>query len=72
MKSSLVSFAADDSVPELREHELPMAHLAYGIIAFSVFLLLLGILWSFRNTAGKPRSPRSSGPSNSSGRGSGH
>ncbi|MBO1765245.1 MULTISPECIES: hypothetical protein [Allobranchiibius] len=56
MKSSLVSFATDDSVPALKEHELPMAHLAYGAIAFCVFLALLAVLWSFRNTAGKPRS----------------
>lgn len=55
MKSSLVSFVTDDSVPALHEHELPMAHLAYGGIAFGVFLLMLALLWSFRNTAAKPR-----------------
>ncbi|WP_207555718.1 hypothetical protein [Intrasporangium flavum] len=33
--------------------ELPMPVIAYFIIAFSVFLLLLGITWSFRNTAYK-------------------
>lgn len=55
MKSSLVSFVADNSVPPLTKHELPMAHLAYGGIAFGVFLLMLALLWSFRNTAAKPR-----------------
>ena len=57
MKSSLVSFVTDDSVPALKEHRLPMSHIAYGVIAFSVFLLLLAVLWSFRNTAGRTRPP---------------
>ncbi len=33
--------------------ELPMAPIAYFIIAFSLFLLALGVTWSFRNTAHK-------------------
>lgn len=33
--------------------ELPMAPIAYFIIAFSLFLLLLAVTWSFRNTAHK-------------------
>jgi hypothetical protein len=38
-------------VPKLEENHLPMPHILYGLIAFAVFLLLLGILWTFRNTA---------------------
>ena len=56
MKSALVSFVTDDSVPELVETHLPMPHIMYGIIALGVFLAMLGLLWSFRNTAGRPRS----------------
>ncbi len=33
--------------------ELPMAPIAYFIIAFSLFLLALAVTWSFRNTAHK-------------------
>lgn len=55
MKSALVSFVTDDSVPKLEETNLPMPHIMYGIIALGVFLALLGLLWSFRNTAGRPR-----------------
>ncbi|HEV7172301.1 hypothetical protein [Pedococcus sp.] len=32
---------------------LPMPPLAYGALAFIGFLLLLGVLWSFRGTAAK-------------------
>jgi len=55
MTSSLVKFAPDSSVPKLEENHLPMPHWTYGIIAFCVFLLLLGILWTFRNTAADQR-----------------
>lgn len=51
MTSSLVQLAADSSVPKLEENHLPMPHWMYGGIAMLVFLLLLGILWTFRNTA---------------------
>ncbi len=63
MKSALVSFVTDNSVPKLEESHLPMPHIAYGVIAFGVFLVLLGVLWSFRNTAGRlrPQSGRKSG-----------
>ena len=42
-------------VLEGEEHArtLPMPAVAYGIVAFAVFLLALGVLWSFRNTAAK-------------------
>ena len=33
--------------------ELPMPVIAYFIIAFVSFIVLLGITWSFRNTAAK-------------------
>lgn len=33
--------------------ELPMAPIVYFIIAFSLFLMLLALTWSFRNTAHK-------------------
>lgn len=55
MRSSLVQIATDSSVPELKEHHLPMPHWMYGGIAMLVFLLLLGILWTFRNTAAAHR-----------------
>ena len=55
MRSSLVQLAADSSVPKLEENHLPMPHWMYGGIAMLVFLLLLGILWTFRNTAANQR-----------------
>lgn len=33
--------------------DLPMAPIAYFIIAFAIFVVLLGVTWSFRNTAHK-------------------
>ena len=38
-------------------HELPMPPWAFGVIAFGCFLVLLGVLWSFRNTAAKYDKP---------------
>jgi hypothetical protein len=40
--------------------ELPMPVIAYFVIAFVTFLVLLGITWSFRNTAAKVGQPRRS------------
>jgi hypothetical protein len=37
--------------------ELPMPAWAFGAIAFASFLVLLGVLWSFRNTAAKYDTP---------------
>ena len=37
--------------------ELPMPAWVYGVIAFGSFLLLLGVLWSFRNTAARYDKP---------------
>ena len=33
--------------------EMPMPPWAFGAIAFGCFIVLLGVLWSFRNTAAK-------------------
>jgi len=41
--------------------ELPMPAWAFGVIAFSCFLVLLAALWSFRNTAAKYDSPARAG-----------
>lgn len=51
MTSSLIKIASAAEVPELKEHHLPLPHWLYGVIAFVVFMALLGLLWSFRNTA---------------------
>ena len=37
--------------------ELPMPAWAYGAIAFGCFVVLLGVLWSFRHTAAKYDTP---------------
>jgi hypothetical protein len=46
---SLVSFVKAEEVVR----ELPMAPWVYGALAFAGFLLLLAVLWSFRNTGAK-------------------
>ena len=51
MSSSLISFAAEGG--EHGGRELPMPPIGYGLVAISFFLVLLAILWSFRNTAAK-------------------
>ena len=38
---------------EEQHGSLPMPPVAYGIIAFIAFLIGLGVLWTFRNTAAK-------------------
>ncbi|MCE1178543.1 MAG: hypothetical protein LWW86_05865 [Micrococcales bacterium] len=48
MSTSVLTFAASE---ELRE--LPMPPWLFGVVAGVVFLLALGFLWSFRNTAAK-------------------
>lgn len=37
--------------------QLPMPAWAYGAIAFGSFVVLLGVLWSFRNTAARHDKP---------------
>jgi hypothetical protein len=53
--------------------ELPMPAWAFGAIALASFLVLLGVLWTFRNTAAKYDTPvraehaRGSGPGDAPG-----
>jgi len=37
--------------------ELPMPSWAFGLIALACFLALLGVLWTFRNTAARYDKP---------------
>ncbi len=58
MTSSLVALnVMNAAVPKLHENELPLPHFLYGIIAFCIFLALLGVVWSFRNTARRMTDP---------------
>jgi hypothetical protein len=41
--------------------ELPMPPWAFGVIAFGCFMVLLGVLWSFRHTAAKYDTPARAG-----------
>jgi len=41
----------------LTPRQLPMPDWSYGVIAFASFLVLLGVLWSYRNTAAKYDTP---------------
>jgi hypothetical protein len=41
----------------LTVRELPMPPWTYGAIAFASFLVLLGVLWTFRNTAARYDTP---------------
>jgi hypothetical protein len=41
--------------------ELPMPVIAYFFIVFALFLVLLGITWTFRNTAHKVQPRRTTG-----------
>jgi len=51
---SFTSAAATLATAETAKlRELPMPTWAYGAIALASFFALLGVLWSFRNTAAK-------------------
>jgi hypothetical protein len=50
---SLLSSPTTLAAAETGGRHLPMAPLAFGLIAISLFLLALAFLWSFRNTAAK-------------------
>ncbi len=52
--ASVLTAAAEET-----HRELPMPPTAYGILALVAFGLLLGVLWTFRGTAQKVRSPQS-------------
>ena len=54
---SFTSPAAALATAETVVRELPMPPWAFGVIAFGSFLVLLGVLWSFRNTAAKHDRP---------------
>ncbi len=47
--------------------ELPMPVIVYFLIVFAIFLVLLGITWTFRNTAYKVRRPAAQPPRHPSG-----
>ena len=51
--STVATLATTDTVVR----ELPMPPWAFGVIAFGCFLVLLGVLWSFRNTAARYDKP---------------
>ena len=51
--SFMPSVAALATAGTEKVHALPMSPYAFGAIAFASFLVLLGLLWSFRNTAAK-------------------
>ena len=53
MTSSLVKLTADSNVFNLEERYLPMPHWLYAVIVLCVFIALLGVVWSFRNSATK-------------------
>lgn len=53
--TSAVTSLATAETETLRE--LPMPAWVFGVVAFGSFLLLLGVLWSFRNTASKYDTP---------------
>ncbi|NMM24638.1 MAG: hypothetical protein HHJ11_14325 [Phycicoccus sp.] len=53
----LTSTVATLATAETVVRELPMPPWAFGVIAFGCFLVLLGVLWSFRNTAAKYDKP---------------
>ncbi|HET8989191.1 MAG TPA: hypothetical protein VFN43_11805 [Humibacillus sp.] len=55
MSAQVIALVAET---EEAARELPMPVIAYFIIAFSLFVVLLAITWSFRNTAAKLGSPR--------------
>ena len=57
---SFTSAAATLATAETAKlRELPMPAWAYGAIALASFVVLLGVLWSFRNTAAKYDKPDS-------------
>ncbi len=55
MSSSIVAgvLAAAGEAPELTEIDLPVPPLAYGLLAMALFLVLLGITYSFKNVAAR-------------------
>ena len=58
--TSSASALANAETAGLRE--LPMPTWAFGVIAFASFVALLGVLWSFRNTAARHDKPGPGAP----------
>jgi hypothetical protein len=54
---SLMPIAATLATAGTVTRELPMPPWVFGATAFASFLVLLGVLWSFRNTAAKYDTP---------------
>jgi NADH:ubiquinone oxidoreductase subunit 6 (subunit J) len=54
---SFMPAIASLATAEEKLRQLPMAAWVYGVIAFACFVVLLGVLWSFRNTAAKYDKP---------------
>jgi hypothetical protein len=50
-----------------KTRELPMPPWAFGVLAFACFVVLLGVLWSFRHTAAKYDTPAGAGHGDSYG-----
>ena len=53
----ITSTVATLATAETVVREMPMPPWAFGAIAFGCFIVLLGVLWSFRNTAAKYDKP---------------
>ena len=49
MRSTLVSFAGGHDVV----NPLPMHPVMFGVIAFVVLMLLLAVVWAFRNVSNR-------------------
>jgi len=64
---SFTPTAAAPATAETALRELPMPPWAYGVIAFVSLLLLLVVLWTFRNTAAKYDTPGGGGHGDSPG-----
>jgi hypothetical protein len=48
---SLVQLLAEGTAEQV--HEIPMSAEAFGALAIVVFVALLGLTWTFRNTSNK-------------------
>lgn len=53
MPASALPVVVTGLVSAEEHNSLPMPAIAFGVIAFCAFLLGLGVLWMFRNTAAK-------------------
>lgn len=56
MSSSIVAgvlAAAGEAGTEMAEIELPIPPIGYGLLALAMFLVLLGITYSFKNVAAR-------------------